>query len=153
MAVTGNKRQHASNIAFANVTNGARKKKCVDIHSLLTVTKPLSARALSHAGKKQMDRKSLGSDLIQSRGGSSGDVAGGGRAQSRPYKNGIGRGGNSDKVSMFKATPKSQERSNASNRGCGSDEEQGVVDLAEDDDELYDDVDDDVDDDVEDDMD
>ncbi|CAI5515583.1 unnamed protein product [Closterium sp. Naga37s-1] len=141
MAVTGNKRGHASNVAFANV-DGARKKKCVDIHSLLTVTKPLSARALSHAAKKQTDHtKSSGSIPVKLSEIRNGNGAGRGIAQTRLATE---RGGLVDKATWtFKPASEARERASGSSRGSASDTgEQRVVDLAEDDDELYEDADD-----------
>ncbi|CAI5949635.1 unnamed protein product [Closterium sp. NIES-65] len=141
MAVTGNKRGHAGNITFANV-DGARKKKCVDIHSLLTVTKPLSARALSHVAKKQTDlRNSSGSIPVKLSEIRNGNGAGRGIAQTRLA---IERGGLGDKTTWtFKPASEARERASRSNRGSANDAgEPRVVDLAEDDDELYEDADD-----------
>ncbi|CAI5989224.1 unnamed protein product [Closterium sp. NIES-64] len=141
MAVTGNKRGHAGNITFANV-DGARKKKCVDIHSLLTVTKPLSARALSHVAKKQTDlRNSSGSIPAKLSEIRNGNGAGRGIAQTRLA---IERGGLGDKTTWtFKPASEARERASRSNRGSANDAgEPRVVDLAEDDDELYEDADD-----------
>ncbi|CAI5464386.1 unnamed protein product [Closterium sp. Yama58-4] len=141
MAVTGNKRGHAGNIAFASV-DGARKKKCVDIHSLLTVTKPLSARAVSHAAKKQTDyRNSSGSIPVKSSENCNGNGAGRGIAQTRLA---IERGGLGDKTTWtFRPASEARERASRNNRGSANDAgEQRVVELAEDDDELYEDADD-----------
>ncbi|CAI5464559.1 unnamed protein product [Closterium sp. Yama58-4] len=141
MAVTGNKRGHAGNIAFASV-DSARKKKCVDIHSLLTVTKPLSAQALSHAAKKQTNHTNAsGSVPVKLSEIRNGNATGRGIAQTRLA---IERGGLVDKTTWtFKPTLETRERASGSNRGSKRvNGEQRVVELAEDDDELYEDVDD-----------